>query len=67
MKEKEMDDKYNYIRPTHRCSICGAYWKLWEDSWSLTSSECGKCCDQEEMGGQIKELEEHKTNTGEKE
>lgn len=35
--------------PTHRCKICGAFWILYRDHWSLCSKRCGKCCDNERM------------------
>ena len=44
--------------PTHRCKICGALWKEWEDSWSLISDQCGECCDQRVMGDQIEKIED---------
>lgn len=52
----------NRIKPTHRCVICGAYWKLWKDSWSLTSDNCDKCCDNVEMGDQIAKLNDYDRN-----
>ena len=39
--------------PTHRCTVCGAFWIRWKDSWSLCSKQCGKCCDNVAMGDQI--------------
>jgi len=41
--------------PTHYCTICGALWRLWpgEIGWNLRSKECGPCCDNVPMGGQI--------------
>ena len=51
-----MEDKYCYIQPTHRCSICGAYWKEWRDSWSMVSDKCEHCCDNVAMGQQIIKL-----------
>jgi hypothetical protein len=48
--------------PTHKCTICGAYWKLYkgclnnyiyDDFWSLISPTCGDCCDNVDMGDQI--------------
>lgn len=42
------------IKPTHRCTTCGALWKRWKAgeafpgsaaSWQLRSDGCGKCCD----------------------
>jgi hypothetical protein len=48
--------------PTHRCKICGAFWRLYADpldaggSWSLRSPTCGKCCDNVSMGEQIVSL-----------
>jgi hypothetical protein len=53
---------FNMIKPTHRCNICGSYWRLWADSWSLTSHECGECCDQAEMGEQIVKLIDYDEN-----
>ena len=46
------------VRPTHVCKTCGAFWKLWADSWSLVSRECGKCCDNVAMEDQIELLED---------
>lgn len=44
-------------RPTHYCALCGAYWRKWDDgSWSLTSKEAGKCCDNAPMDFRIQEL-----------
>jgi hypothetical protein len=31
--------------PTHRCTVCGAFWMEWAENWSLCSNECGQCCD----------------------
>lgn len=31
--------------PTHRCTVCGAFWIMYSESWSLCSKECGACCD----------------------
>lgn len=46
--------------PTHRCKVCGAYWRKWdvdgETSWNLNSRGCGKCCDNALMGDQIEAL-----------
>jgi len=39
--------------PTHRCTVCGAFWMEWKDSWSLCSKQCGKCCDNVAMCDQI--------------
>ena len=39
--------------PTHRCTVCGAFWMKWKDSWSLCSKQCGKCCDNVAMCDQI--------------
>lgn len=48
--------------PTHRCNVCGAFWRFWPkrdtgmeyDSWSLTlSPSCGACCDSAPMETQI--------------
>jgi hypothetical protein len=46
--------------PTHRCTECGALWRLWldketghGDSWNLRSETCGPCCDMAPMGKQI--------------
>jgi len=56
--------KYD-IAPSHKCKICGAYWRLWlkeevpyseNDSWSLLSTSCGSCCDNVPMRGQIEPL-----------
>ena len=45
------------VLPTHRCKVCGALWKEWDDgSWSLRSERCGSCCDNEVMGNQIEPL-----------
>jgi len=51
--------------PTHRCKVCGAYWKLWEkcpdtlleNTWNLVSPTCGPCCDNAVMGDQIEPLD----------
>ena len=42
--------------PTHRCTICGAFWMEWSSNWSLCSKECGPCCDNQAMGEQIAPL-----------
>ncbi len=46
--------------PTHRCKVCGAYWRKWnvdgESSWNLCSRGCGECCDNAAMGEQIEAL-----------
>ncbi|MEF3068105.1 hypothetical protein [Pandoraea apista] len=46
--------------PTHRCKVCGAYWRKWnvdgETSWNLNSRGCGECCDNVAMGDQIEPL-----------
>ncbi len=42
--------------PTHRCSVCCAFWIEWSDGWSLCSKECGPCCDNAPMGDRIKPL-----------
>jgi cytochrome c553 len=46
--------------PTHRCTECGALWRLWldketghGDSWNLRSPKAGPCCDMAPMGEQI--------------
>jgi hypothetical protein len=39
--------------PTHRCTICGAFWIEWSNGWSLCSAQCGPCCDNVAMGDQI--------------
>ena len=39
--------------PSHYCTVCGAMWKKYEDSWNLRSKECGPCCDNAPMGEQI--------------
>jgi hypothetical protein len=56
------------VKPTHWCKICGAYWVRWSKDncpnmqeqfigqWTLVSSSCEKCCDNEVMGDQIMEL-----------
>jgi hypothetical protein len=41
--------KFTMIKPTHRCNVCGAYWKKWKDAWSLTSTYCGMCCNMTSM------------------
>lgn len=51
---KAYECKYSLTIPTHRCGVCGAYWKLWKDkSWSLLSKEsceqCEKDCNHELM------------------
>lgn len=46
---------------THKCTVCGAFWRFWpkseagleQDTWSLKSASCGKCCDNAVMGDQI--------------
>jgi hypothetical protein len=43
-------------KPTHRCKVCGALWRLWDCSWSLVSAKAGECCDNAEMGLQIEAL-----------
>ena len=52
-------------KPTHYCKLCGAQWIFNDDTcevapntWSLCSSECGKCCDNVAMGDQIAEIVE---------
>lgn len=42
--------------PTHRCSVCGAFWIEYSDGWSLCSQSCGPCCDNVPMGDQIEKL-----------
>lgn len=46
--------------PTHRCKVCGAYWRKWNVdgcvSWNLNSHGCGECCDNAAMGDQIEAL-----------
>lgn len=46
--------------PTHRCKVCGAYWRKWnvdgETSWNLCSPGCGECCDNAAMSDQIEAL-----------
>ncbi|ANC43005.1 hypothetical protein [Pandoraea pnomenusa] len=46
--------------PTHRCKVCGAYWRKWnidgKTSWNLNSHGCGECCDNALMGEQIEAL-----------
>ncbi len=46
--------------PTHRCNVCGAYWRKWDiggqTSWNLNSRGCGECCDNVAMGDQIEAL-----------
>ncbi|BDD90911.1 hypothetical protein PanNE5_03510 [Pandoraea sp. NE5] len=46
--------------PTHRCKVCGAYWRKWniggKQSWNLCSRGCGECCDNAAMGDQIEPL-----------
>lgn len=46
--------------PTHRCKVCGAYWRKWnvdgESSWNLCSPSCGECCDNAAMSDQIEAL-----------
>lgn len=53
--------------PTHRCTICGAFWRLWDPRdlgdvekghsphgfWNLASKKCGQCCDNVAMDKQI--------------
>lgn len=47
--------------PTHRCRVCGAFWKIHlhtdsleeSDRWQLMSPACHKCCDNAFMGEQI--------------
>ncbi len=59
MQTKPID--FNSAAPTHRCTECGALWRLWRkeetgadgDSWNLRSATCGKCCDMAPMGKQI--------------
>jgi hypothetical protein len=53
-------DQAAYHRmPSHRCMVCGAFWRLYADplgaggSWSLRSPTCGPCCDNVAMGEQI--------------
>jgi hypothetical protein len=41
-------------RVTHYCKVCFAMWQQHDDeSWSLRSKACGKCCDNVPMGEQI--------------
>lgn len=57
------EDIANEVVPSHRCTVCGAMWRLWRkeesgphasgDSWNLRSATCGKCCDMAPMGEQI--------------
>lgn len=46
--------------PTHRCKVCGAWWRKWNVdgklSWNLCSPGCGECCDNVAMGDQIEAL-----------
>lgn len=47
--------------PTHKCRVCGALWRVQlpmdtlepDETWSLCSKTCGKCCDNVTMGEQI--------------
>jgi hypothetical protein len=46
--------------PTHRCTECGALWRLWDERdtgheghWNLRSPKAGPCCDMAPMGEQI--------------
>lgn len=56
-----MSDWINNVCPSHKCTVCGALWRLFRkednagvgDSWSLCSNHCGKCCDNAAMGEQI--------------
>jgi len=49
------------VVPSHRCQVCGAFWRIWlkadtlqdADSWSLCSPTSGKCCDNSFLGEQI--------------
>lgn len=55
---------------TYQCVVCGALWRLnpaepnkyppehpfHNETWSLISKQCGKCCDNVAMGKQIKEI-----------
>lgn len=56
LKKDTTSDASADRKPTHRCKICGALWVSHPDSWSLFSSECGKCCDNVGMGDQIEPL-----------
>lgn len=64
MADKELDEFVEYlkrdVRPTHRCKVCGALWMEFKEKekwwWTLISEECGKCCDNEDMGEQIEIL-----------
>lgn len=61
---------YLLNKATHRCKVCGALWRLNPadpenyppphpfalPTWSLVSPNCGKCCDNVAMGGQLEEL-----------
>lgn len=53
-KRQQIDTSLQPDRaPTHRCTVCGAFWMKWKDSWSLCSKQCGQCCDNVAMGDQI--------------
>lgn len=53
----------NRLLPSHRCTICGAMWRVLTPkdfggaiSWTLVSSFCGACCDNAPMSDQIQPL-----------
>jgi hypothetical protein len=58
MKEKIDNTFAGGASPTHFCKDCGALWRLWpgDIGWNLRSKECGKCCDNVEMGDQIEAM-----------
>ncbi len=56
------ENRHNMTLPTHRCKICGAYWRLWSNSWSVLSMDFGKCCDNVAMGDQIVKLIDYDEN-----
>jgi hypothetical protein len=47
--------------PTHYCKGCNALWRRFMNDgaafWNLRSKQCGKCCDNVEMGDQIAALD----------
>ena len=48
-------------KPTHRCTVCGALWVEYPESWSLCELTCRQCCDNVAMGEQIARLTEEES------
>lgn len=46
------------MKPTHRCTRCGALWTFLvnDTTWTLFSRRCGPCCDNSTMKEMVKPL-----------